>query len=69
MKHSTPETLPLLIAGPILRKTTKDEVVIWVVTSQPLLGTVSLYHRDQDDAFISQSWLSSKACELVFQLG
>ena len=51
MKHSTPETLPLLIAGPILRKTTKDEVVIWAVTSQPLLGTVSLYHRDQDDAF------------------
>jgi len=51
VKHSTPETLPLLIAGPILRKTTKDEVIIWVVTSQPLLGTVSLYHRDQDDAF------------------
>ena len=51
MKLSTPQTLPLLIAGPILRKTTKEEIVIWVVTSQPPSGMVSLYHREQNQAF------------------
>ncbi|MDA0147351.1 alkaline phosphatase D family protein [Vibrio sp. LaRot3] len=36
-------TLPLILAGPILRKTTANELVLWLVTSQPLQATFELY--------------------------
>ncbi|ARP38436.1 hypothetical protein [Vibrio syngnathi] len=43
MKPSTTSSLPLLLAGPILRKTTATEVVLWLATSSPLIGRVELY--------------------------
>ncbi|WP_210472929.1 alkaline phosphatase family protein [Vibrio crassostreae] len=47
MKPST-TSLPLLLAGPILRKTTATEVVIWLATSSPLIGRVELYVNETD---------------------
>ncbi|MEZ8349817.1 alkaline phosphatase family protein [Vibrio splendidus] len=43
LKPSTTSSLPLLLAGPILRKTTATEVVLWLATSSPLVGLADLY--------------------------
>ncbi|ROR26688.1 hypothetical protein EDB67_102105 [Vibrio crassostreae] len=48
MKPSTTSSLPLLLAGPILRKTTATEVVIWLATSSPLIGRAELYVNETD---------------------
>ncbi|MFS1861597.1 alkaline phosphatase D family protein [Vibrio lentus] len=53
MKRSTTSPLPLLLAGPILRKTTATEVVLWVVTSAPLSGTTQLFNAEQETPFYS----------------
>ncbi|MDD1826103.1 alkaline phosphatase family protein [Photobacterium sp. ZSDE20] len=53
MKRSTTSTLPLLLAGPILRKTTATEVVLWVVTSAPLSGTTQLFNAEQETPFFT----------------
>jgi len=37
------KSLPFLIAGPILRKVTSNELVFWLVTSEPLEGDFSLH--------------------------
>ncbi|CAK2835648.1 Alkaline phosphatase family protein [Vibrio crassostreae] len=55
MKRSTTSPLPLLLAGPILRKTTATEVVLWVVTSVPLSGTTQLFNAEQETPFYSSS--------------
>ncbi|MEZ9386506.1 alkaline phosphatase family protein [Vibrio lentus] len=55
MKRSTISPLPLLLAGPILRKTTATEVVLWVVTSAPLSGTTQLFNAEQETPFYSSS--------------
>ncbi len=44
-------SLPFLLAGPILRKTTETEVVLWVVTSTPLNGNAELYNQGQEAPF------------------
>ncbi|MFS1975030.1 hypothetical protein [Vibrio splendidus] len=46
LKPSTTSSLPLLLAGPILRKTTATEVVLWLATSSPLVGRADLYIRE-----------------------
>ncbi|MEZ9764526.1 alkaline phosphatase family protein [Vibrio splendidus] len=48
MKPSTTSSLPLLLAGPILRKTTATEVVLWLATSSPLVGRVNIYIRQTE---------------------
>ncbi len=48
MKLSTTSSLPLLLAGPILRKTTATEVVLWLATSSPLTGRAELYVNETD---------------------
>jgi hypothetical protein len=48
LKPSTTSSLPLLLAGPILRKTTATEVVLWLATSSPLTGRAELYTRNSD---------------------
>lgn len=53
MKRSTTSTLPLLLAGPTLRKTTATEVVLWVVTSAPLSGTTELFNAEQETPFFT----------------
>ena len=55
MKRSTTSPLPLLLAGPILRKTTATEVVLWIVTSAPLSGTTQLFKAEQETPFYSSS--------------
>lgn len=55
MKRSKTSPLPLLLAGPILRKTTATEVVLWVVTSVPLSGTTQLFNAEQETPFYSSS--------------
>ncbi|MZI95421.1 alkaline phosphatase family protein [Vibrio sp. CAIM 722] len=42
-------SLPLLLAGPIIRKCSSDEVVIWLATSEPLQGNVELFSRSSSD--------------------
>ena len=34
--------VPFLIAGPILRKATKDELVLWLATSEKIEGSFEL---------------------------
>ncbi|MCK8071444.1 alkaline phosphatase family protein [Vibrio sp. 1CM23M] len=46
MKPSTTSSLPLLLAGPILRKTTATEVVLWLATSSPLKGRAELHIQE-----------------------
>ncbi|MEZ9654854.1 alkaline phosphatase family protein, partial [Vibrio splendidus] len=48
MKPSTTSSLPLLLAGPILRKTTATEVVLWLATSSPLVGRANIYIRETE---------------------
>ncbi|ROV58987.1 alkaline phosphatase family protein [Vibrio ponticus] len=49
-------TLPLVLAGPILRKTTQNELVFWLVTSEPLRGSFQLF-ADADDSCIFEGAL------------
>ncbi|MEG3693761.1 alkaline phosphatase family protein [Vibrio coralliirubri] len=54
MKPSTTSSLPLLLAGPILRKTTATEVVLWLATSSPLTGRTELHTQEIDDSGAAQ---------------
>ncbi|CDT01606.1 hypothetical protein [Vibrio coralliirubri] len=54
MKPSTTSSLPLLLAGPILRKTTATEVVLWLATSSPLTGRAELHTQEIDDSGAAQ---------------
>ncbi|WP_414931187.1 alkaline phosphatase D family protein [Vibrio europaeus] len=47
-------SLPFLIAGPILRKTTTEELVFWLVTSEPLSGHFELKLEPQLGTLFSQ---------------
>lgn len=49
----TSNTIPFLIAGPILRKATSNQLVFWLVTREPLQGTFHLYKHNDDTAFYS----------------
>lgn len=51
MKRPMTSSLPFLLAGPILRKTTATEVVLWVVTSSPLNGKAELCTPGQEAPF------------------
>ncbi|MBD1556480.1 alkaline phosphatase family protein [Vibrio sp. S9_S30] len=51
MNQSSP--LPFLIAGPMLRKATSDELVFWIVTTEPLSGQFHLYQQNTTEAFFS----------------
>lgn len=45
---SPPNNLPLVLAGPIIRKCTVKQVTIWLTTTEALSATVSLYQPDND---------------------
>ncbi|WP_299017923.1 alkaline phosphatase family protein [uncultured Photobacterium sp.] len=45
--------LPLVLAGPILRKCTVSELSVWLVTSEPLDASFSLYLPGETKAFYS----------------
>ncbi len=42
-----------ILAGPILRRLTKDQLVIWLVTSRPLEISLSLFHHKDGLCFFS----------------
>ncbi|EEX92634.1 hypothetical protein VIOR3934_04654 [Vibrio orientalis CIP 102891 = ATCC 33934] len=46
--------LPFLIAGPILRKVTPNELVFWLVTSKPLKGHFSLHLEPEQGQIFSE---------------
>lgn len=64
MKRSTTSTLPLLLAGPILRKTTATEVVLWVVTSAPLSGTTELFNAEQATPFFTSPLVEQESIQV-----
>jgi len=41
------ESLPYIIAGPIMRRLEPDHMVLWLVTCEPLQATLSLYQGDE----------------------
>lgn len=45
--------LPVIIAGPILRRVTAHQCVIWLATSKPLIFTLKLYLRNAETPFFS----------------
>ena len=41
------DSLPPILAGPILRRLTKERMVLWLATSRPLDITLCIYHHQQ----------------------
>lgn len=50
---SQPDRLPPILAGPLLRRLTSDQLVLWLVTSRPLDMTLSLFHHADGHCFFS----------------
>ncbi|MDD1780242.1 alkaline phosphatase family protein [Enterovibrio sp. ZSDZ35] len=59
-----PSSLPLFLAGPILRRTTKNEICLWAITSEPLLADFTVFHPDDDEPFFSQPFKDAHQLEL-----
>ncbi|OQS82514.1 hypothetical protein EM89_003390 [Vibrio parahaemolyticus] len=53
--NTEPTPLPLIIAGPVLRKVTASEINIWLVTTKPLKGVVEIMDASTHNAYTSQS--------------
>ncbi|CZF81383.1 PhoD-like phosphatase [Grimontia celer] len=56
--------LPVFLAGPILRRTTQDEVCIWAITSEPLTADFLLYQPEQNEAFYQANFAEQKQVQL-----
>ncbi len=54
MTIAPPSQLPDILAGPILRRLTKDQLVIWLVTSKLLDISLCLYHHSDKTCFFSK---------------
>ncbi len=52
-KEKNPSELSDILAGPILRRVTEDQIVIWLVTSRPLDISLSLFLHADDKCFFS----------------
>ena len=50
-----PGPLPLIIAGPILRRVTPDRVVLWLAVSEEATFRACLYRRGENAPFFSQT--------------
>ncbi|MCV5216615.1 hypothetical protein OFC53_35875, partial [Escherichia coli] len=55
-------SLPLVVAGPILRKVTATEINIWLVTTQRLEGMVQI--TDENASILYQAPLSEQKEQL-----
>lgn len=42
--------LPLILAGPVLRKVTPQEITLWLAVSSPLDGTFTLHRASEEEA-------------------
>ncbi|MFW7525268.1 alkaline phosphatase family protein [Vibrio ostreicida] len=60
---SAPE-LPFLLAGPLLRKSTPNELVFWLVTSRPLEGRFILKHAAQSSTVFTDDLSHHKPVQL-----
>ncbi|MBP2701328.1 alkaline phosphatase D family protein [Photobacterium lucens] len=49
MKETSASALPLVIAGPILRKATASQLVLWFVTTERLDATFYLYQQGESE--------------------
>ncbi|MGF1910922.1 alkaline phosphatase family protein [Vibrio kasasachensis] len=58
------QTLPLVLAGPILRKSTPDELVLWLVTREPIQGCFQLYAEAEQGIIFEASLSSCKQIQL-----
>ena len=56
--------LPLFVAGPLLRRTTKDEITLWAVTTRPLKATFSIYEKSKNEKIFSASLEAQKHISL-----
>lgn len=56
--------LPLLVAGPMLRRATKKQICIWLVTSRPLNARFLLFNQKNDDLIFSQEFEEHKQVKL-----
>ncbi|KKD60390.1 isoleucyl-tRNA synthetase [Grimontia sp. AD028] len=56
--------LPVFLAGPILRRTTQDDICIWAITSKPLTADFLLFQPEQDHAFYQSSFSTQKQVQL-----
>lgn len=61
--------LPLIIAGPILRKVTASEVNIWLVTTKPLEGFIEINDANSATSYHTEDFESSLNFRLVSKLG
>jgi len=52
MEQQQPQ-LPDILAGPMLRRVTQDQLVLWLVTSRPLEISLCLYTHSDDHCFFS----------------
>ncbi|MDG2698394.1 alkaline phosphatase family protein, partial [Vibrio parahaemolyticus] len=59
-------SLPLVVAGPILRKVTATEINIWLVTTQRLEGMVQI--TDENASILYQAPLSEQKEQLQIGL-
>lgn len=55
LTNTEPTPLPLVIAGPVLRKVTASEINIWLVTTKPLKGVVEIMDASTHNVYTSQS--------------
>lgn len=60
----TSNTIPFLIAGPILRKATSSQLVFWLVTREPLKGTFQLFKQGNGSAFFSADLSESQSIQV-----
>ncbi|MGR5149785.1 alkaline phosphatase D family protein [Photobacterium alginatilyticum] len=61
---SSSANLPLLLAGPILRKCTAKELTLWLVTSEPLVATFSLFYPEEVEPFFSEPIATSEQIQV-----
>ncbi|GHA40799.1 alkaline phosphatase D family protein [Photobacterium aphoticum] len=52
---NTVQPLPLILAGPILRQVTAQQITLWLTVSQPLEGSVQVYQDDPLSSSLSET--------------
>ncbi|CAH0539619.1 hypothetical protein VMF7928_02294 [Vibrio marisflavi CECT 7928] len=55
MSEQQYQSLPVILAGPILRKTTSQDIIIWLVTSQQLSGRFEVTHNESKEIVLQEN--------------
>ena len=57
----TESTMPLLLAGPIIRRVDKTQVCIWIATSKPVYTKVEIFNsKGSNGGFVSSKDVNEK---------